>query len=367
MMRQRSITVAAVAIFFFARAAAADTPPSVWDLAKDPTEHDRWDLHVRVERLLRAPISDDVLPSEQRRDDELRLEAARAMLEQADAATSPDVRLRFDLGVVYERLAVDQSRQELFQRAVDILAPALESAPEHPATTPALEALVEAYAKLDRPRDEIGVSRRYVSRLVDDRARTLTWMNMGEAEMRLGRLEDAIGTFRNVLQVCGALPNSSTRNTTYALTLWDLGVALDRSGEARAGMEAAAQARQLSWDEVGPMGLPHSVTGWDAIRDHQNVFFVPDWEREWYLALGTAVAARAEQDARAAAEIWAVAELHWATYVARAAETGDNKWLAIGRLRQARAHEERARAEQRAAKQPRATERGDSGHVELRF
>jgi tetratricopeptide (TPR) repeat protein len=367
MMRWALFALTLAAIALPERPGRSDTPPGTWDLAKDPLQRERWELHVRVERLLHPPASDDVLPSDQRRDEELRLEAARAMLEQAEAATSPDLRLRFDLGIVYERLAGDQGRNDLYERAVGILAPALEVAADYPATTPALEALVEAYAKLDRPREEVAVSRRYVARLVDDRARALTMMNMGEAEMRLGRLDDAIGTFRNVLQLCGTLPNSSTRNSTYALTLWDLAVALDRGGDARAGLDQAAKAMQLTWDELGPMGLPRTVTGWDAIRDHQNVFFVPDWEREWYLALGNGAAAREERGARAAADLWAAAEEHWGTYVARAATTRDDRWLPIARLRRDRARAERIGAEQRAAKAPPRARKGESDHGEERL
>jgi tetratricopeptide (TPR) repeat protein len=364
-IRHRARLVLAVgAMIASGRTGRADTPPSVWDLAKDPAERERWALHVRIERLLHGHAADDVLPSEQRRDDELRLEAARAMLEDAGAARSPDVRLRFDLGIVYERLATAQGRNDLYQRVVDILAPALEAVPDHPAATFALEALVETYAKLDRPLEEVSVSRRYIARLPDDRSRALTMMNMGEAEMRLGRLDDALGTFRSVLQICGTLPNSSARNSTYALTLWDLAVALDRGGDARAAIDEATKAEQLTWDELGPLGLPRSVTGWDAIRDQQNVFFVPDWEREWYLALGDAAAATVEQDARAAAVRWASSEAHWDTYVSRAVASREDRWLPIGRLRRDRAHAEHIRAEQRAAKLPARATREPSGDVE---
>ncbi len=348
-----------------ARTVRADTPPSAWDIAKDPAEKERWALHVRVERLVHRRPIEDLLPSEQRRDEELRLEAARVMLEEAGAERSPDVRLRFDIGIVYERLATAQGRSDLYQRVVDVLAPALEAAPDHPGTTFALEALVETYAKLDRPREEVVVSRRYIARLSDDRSRALTMMNMGEAEMRLGRLDDALGTFRSVLQICGALPNSSARNSTYALTLWDLAVALDRGGDARAALDTAAKAEQLTWDELGQLGLPQRVTGWDAIRDEQNVFFVPEWEREWYLGLGDAAAAGAEPDARAAAALWASSEAHWSTYVSRAVASREDRWLAIARLRHDRAHTERVRAEKRAAMLPRST-KDASGHVEER-
>src|SRR5580658_2836263 len=88
--------------------ARADTPPSAWDVAKDPGQADRWALHVKVQRLLHSMPSGAPEFLELRRDQELRLESARMLLEQADAAHSPDVRLRFDLGTVYEDIAVLQ-------------------------------------------------------------------------------------------------------------------------------------------------------------------------------------------------------------------------------------------------------------------
>lgn len=351
------------------RGVRADTPPGVWDVAKDPLERDRWALHVRVERLIHAPLPDEVPRVAQRRDEELRFETARAMLEQADAGKSPDVRLRFDLGIVYERLASDEARTELHQRVVDVLVPALEAAPEHPAATEALEALVYAYAKLDRPREELTTWRLYLARLTDDRTRVAPMMNMGEAEMRLGRLDDATGTFRSVLQICATLANSSARNSTYALTLWDLGVALDRGGDPRGAIDTAAKARELSWKEPVGLGQMREWTGWDAIRDATNVFFVPDWEREWYLALGYAAAARDEQDARQAALLWGAAENHWETYAARAAASpGEDHWLPIARVRRDHARVERTNAEKRAAKMPQPRGRTDeSSHGEHRL
>jgi tetratricopeptide (TPR) repeat protein len=363
-----AIALAILAIVVPTRNARSDTAPSVWDVAKDPLERERWALHVRVERLLHPPISEDVFPFELRRDEELRLEAARAMLEQGEAEHSPDVRLRFDLGIVYERLATFLVRDDMHRRAVEVLAPALDLAPDHPAATDALESLVYAYAKLDRPHEELSTWRRYIGRLADDRARVAPMMNMGEAEMRLGRIDDAIGTFRNVLQVCATLSNSSARNSTYVLTLWDLAVALDRAGDPRAAVDTAAKAKELRWKEPAPLGQTRDVTGWDAIRDQRTVFFVPDWERQWYLALGYAAAARDERDTHQAAGLWAAAEEHWATYVGRAAASGaDDRWLAIARVRRDRAHAERANAEKRAAKEPPRGKGEASSHGEHRL
>jgi tetratricopeptide (TPR) repeat protein len=331
--------------------ARADTPPSVWDVAKDPIERDRWALHVRVERLVHQPVPGDVLPSIWRRDEELRLEAARAMLEQAEADQSPDVRLRFDLGNVYERLATLQQQDDLHKRAIDVLGPAIDVAADDPAATDALESLVYAYAKLDRPREELATWRRYIVRLAEQNVHMASsMMNMGEAQMRLGRLDDAVATFRNALQLCATLPNSSARNATHALTLWDLAVTLDRSGDPRAALETAAEAKEFRWKEqIGP-AFVRDMTGWDAIHDHQNVFFVPEWEREWYLALGYAASARAEKEARQAVGLWKEAEARWGTYVLHASAAGaDGRWLGIARLRRDWARAERSNAERRAS------------------
>jgi tetratricopeptide (TPR) repeat protein len=343
--------------------ARADTPPGTWDLAKDPIERDRFALHVRVERLVYRNRPDDIPPVVWHHDEELRLEAARAMLEQAAAERSPDVRLRFDLGIVYELLATNEQRDDLHKRVIDVLVPALELAPDHPAATEALESLVYAYAKLDRPREELLTWRRYIARLVDQNVHLASsLMNMGEAQMRLGRLDEAIATFRNTLQICGGLPNSSARNATHALTLWDLAVSLDRSGDPRAAIETANEAKEFRWKEpTAFLQWPtRDVSGWDAIQDHENVFFVPEWERDWYLALGYTAAARAERDARQAANLWHEAEGHWDTYVTHASAPGaDNRWAGIARLRRDRARAERVDAERRAKLAP----RGKQGEV----
>jgi tetratricopeptide (TPR) repeat protein len=339
----RGLARAAVAAALVAAAlpVRADTPPSVWDIAKDPPERDRWALHVRVQRLLTA--------GETPRDDELRLQAARAMLEDAGAATSPDVRLRFDLGIIYGRL-------ELRRRAVDVLVPALEAEPDHPAAAQALDALVYAYAKMNQPADELATWRRYIPRLEDDRARAPELMNMGEAEMRLGLVDDALGTFREVLRLCAELPNTEGVISTQVLTLWDLAVALDRSGDPRGAVETATKAKAYSWQRV--MLLPTGptlrvVTGWSAIHETEGVFFVPEWERDWYLALGATAGAFSAKDARDETASWALAEQHWGRYVAGSSgSSGHDPWLPIARLRLEHARAQHAVAQRSAARLP---------------
>jgi tetratricopeptide (TPR) repeat protein len=347
-MRGGALFPLLVAFVLAPAAAFADTPPTAWDAARDPLVRERWALHVRVERLLAPARGDDDTPPDPRLDRELRHEAARAMLEEADAAHSPDVRLRFDLGRVYYELGEDQGgRVDLFRKAIDVLAPAVDAAPDEPGATEALQTLVYAYAKTNRPREELATWRRYIPRLVDDRGRVVSMMNMGEAEMRLGHVEDATATFREVIRLCGELPNTPSAGSTYALTLFDLAVALDRSGDARSALDTAARASRMN--VIDSRGIP--TDGATLIAQDPNVFFVPEWEREWYLALVAGAAAREAKDARRAAFLWRSAEDHWDRYVDRAsAAGGKDAWLAIAKLRLERTHTERVAADARAGK-----------------
>jgi tetratricopeptide (TPR) repeat protein len=331
--------------------ARADTPPNVWDVAGSPAIRDQWKLHVRVERLLAPAHPDDDSAPGSTLDLELRLETAKAMLENAEAAHSPDVRLRFDLGFVYYGLAERQVLDSLYQKAIDVLVPALASSPDHPAATEALATLVYCYAKLNFPREELAAWRQYIPRLVDDGSRVVAMMNMGEAEMRLGQIDDALGTFREVLRLCGELPNSSRVSETYVLGLWDVAIALDRSGDPQGALDAAGQARRMVVG-VDPAGRP--VTGSTLIApENTSVFFVPPWEREWYLALDAMAAARSARDPRAIATAWAQAEGHWTAYFDRSAATGGtDPFLSVARLRLRQAHDKRLAADQTVARLP---------------
>jgi tetratricopeptide (TPR) repeat protein len=351
--------------------AKADTAPSVWDIARDPAERDRWKLHVTVERLMHPHHAEDegVSSAEEAMDDRLSLAKAADVLEQADAAHSPDVRLAFDLGVVYERLAELQGDDGLQEKVVTVLVPALDAAPDHPGAPEALYALAVAFAHVDRPRDELATWRRYIPKLADDRRRLLPMMNMGEAEMHLGQIDAALATFHAALDICQSLPNSAALSEPYALILWDIAIALDRQGDPVAAFRTAAKARSFSWTvtiviDQGRTQI-RTLTGWDAIRDYETVFFSPAWEREWYLALGEAAVALDSPDPRVAAKGWADAERHWDTYFTRATEPGRvetargeregvvSRWAAMAKLRRDYAHRARLAAEKRApAKSP---------------
>jgi tetratricopeptide (TPR) repeat protein len=366
-MRARVLGLVVLAPLLGPSAAVADTAPSVWDRVRDPAQGDRWRLHVTVERLLHPPRSEDRAPLEDDRADELSLEQARVALEEADAAHSPDVRLSFDLGIVYERLGNLERDNGLYELAVAVLGPALAASPSHPGAVGALSALAFSLAKLDRPRDELATWRRYLPKLTDESERLTPMMNMGEAEMRVGQLDEALATFRSAVDLCQALPNSAALSEEYALLLWDIGITLDRQGDPSGALRIVATARSFSWTVNIPGADPpfRTLTGWDAIQDDDDVFFVPNWEREWYLALGEAALASDSTDARVAAVAWAQAERHWGTYFTAAAsaraeaaaspggrETPVDRWAALARLRRDHARRARIESEKRASASP---------------
>jgi tetratricopeptide (TPR) repeat protein len=336
--------VGALVLTLASGVASADTPPGSWDLAKDPVARDRWQLHVRVEQILWRAGRDDVIPDEAER----LLEAARSMLEDADAAHSPDVRLRFNLGTVYYDLGGREGgRLDLFRKAAEVLAPAIDAAPDEPETTEALQTLVYAYAKLNRPHEELATWHRTIPRLVDGTSRAIAMMNMGEAEMRLGYVDDALATFREVLRLCGELPNFGSNGSTYVLALWDLAVALDRSGDPAGAFDAAGKASRIT--VVDSRGMP--LTGGALIARDPDVFFVPEWEREWYLALAAAADAHEAKDPRNMEAYWGMAEMHWDTYIERAsADGGKDLFLRIAHVRRDQVHARKLAAEKAAAK-----------------
>jgi len=322
-------------------AALADTPPSGWDRARDPGEADAWTLHVRVQGLIHAPLSGELSELARRREREIHCADALEKLEAADAEHSPDVRLRFDLGAVLSELGYLRGRLDLYDKAERILRAAVDAAPADPAVSQALENIAVADAKLDRPAEELAAWRRYIPLLLDPHARAVDQMNMGEAEMRLGQVDDALATFREVLRECAELQNASS---TYVLTLWDLAVALDRSGDPRGAIEMATKAANQS--VIDSRGV--QTDGRGLIAYDPNVFFVPEWERWWYLAIGSGAKARESTDAHDTWAYWTRAEHEWGEYIAGASTShGKDRWIAIAEVRRDRAHAERVAAERR--------------------
>ena len=238
----------------------ADTPATVWERARDPQVATRDALHAYVEQALTtsALSSVPVLRSSV-------VSHARDLLLEAHAETSPDARLRFDLGEVYEKL------QE-HERAVTVLSAAIKDHPDAPGVVDAIESLSFAYARLDRPKEERATYFAYLATVTDEHAKGTAVLNLAEAEMRLGNLPEAIARYRESVALVAGGAGQSSQETTLLAT-WGLAVALDRAGDPHAAQEEALLGTQL---DPGERTLEYG----------ENVFFVPEYERHWYPRAG---------------------------------------------------------------------------------
>ena len=325
MSRRLGPAAIGLALVLGAAQAPGDTAPSRWERAKDPRVGDDWDLHVKVSEWLVPGPHERFVERHRRR------EAAEAWLEEAHAETRPDVRLRFDLGEVYEGL-------EHHVRAIEVLAPALAKEPDHPAAAAAWLELASAYAHLDRSREEIGAYDAFLARTLSVEEKATVVSNRAEAQMRLGNLDDAIVGYRDAIALA--------RTGRYllisdVLARWGLAVALDRSGDPTGAAREAGLAAQLDQGQAGrwPAG---SIIGND-FGEGVVVFFVPDYEKFYYLGLGMVEHAKQTADPRGAAGLWGKAELLWAQYIAGAEawnashKDRSDRWLSLARAHRAKA------------------------------
>ncbi len=289
----------------------ADTPATVWERARDPQVATRDALHAYVEQALTtsAVSSVPVLRSSV-------VSHARDLLLEAHAETSPDARLRFDLGEVYEKL------QE-HERAVTVLSAAIKDHPDAPGVIDAIESLSFAYARLDRPKEERATYFAYLAAVTDEHAKGTAVLNLAEAEMRLGNLPEAIARYRESVALVAGGAGQSTQETTLLAT-WGLAVALDRAGDPHAAEEEALLGTQL---DPGERTLEYG----------ENVFFVPEYERHWYLALALAEEAKQAIEPHYAARYWEACEKRWAAYLKEAAPT--ERWIPLARRHLAETHE----------------------------
>ncbi len=324
-----------LACLAMAGAARADTPPNPWEIAKNPALHGTYEAHVRARERM---IQTESLPLGRVERDK-RLDEARAILEEAHAADSPDVRLRFDLGTVYEAL-------NRHTAAAAVLEKALAMAPDHPAAEDAWLTLAYAYAHANEPKKERDAYVKYLARSTYGSGRVTATLNLAEAEMRLGHLEEAIAGYRDAIQMATQVPSAGD---TGVLAVWGLAVALDRSGDTSGAMTEAKWATEID----------HRRT----IEDTVNVFFVPAYERLWYFGLREMAMARAAKGAPDAVMHWQQAEGIWSAYLEKA-EPAD-PWRARARVHHNAAHAERVAAEKRV--KPGANKAQEPSHEEITF
>jgi tetratricopeptide (TPR) repeat protein len=233
---------------------------------------------------------------------------------------------------------------------VEVLAPALAEAPDHPASPDAWIQLAYAYAYLDRSREELVAYDAYLARAISKTGRATALLNRAEAEMRLGHLEEAVLGYRDAIAESESVSGLQSLVDDDYLARWGLAVALDRSGDATGAAREAAAVVQLDRGNVmqGP---------WPAgskIGNQDSVFFVPAYERSYYLGLGMVEYAKMANDPRAAAALWGKAELLWNQYIAGAEgwntthKDRPDRWLPLAKAHLAKAQKQHAAAERRA-------------------
>lgn len=328
--------------------ARADTAPSVWDRARDPANAASYRLHLEVQRRLsRSQTAVDFGFSSAF---ESQKDTVRAMLERQGADKSPDVRLRFDLGLVYLLLGKTEERS-YYKRAAEVLGEALAMAPDHPAAEEGWSRLAEACGHIG---DHACERRAYtmVLRLTTEEVeRGTSTLNLAETEMHLGQLKEAILGYREALRIASRSPSRSLA----PLALWGLAVALDRSGDV-VGADKEALAVLEMQTSSGLTGLLRSP----------GVYFFPDYELSWYDGVGASARARKPGvTAAEAARQWKIAETAFATYVRGAERSATpDRWLGLAKVRHAAAKAAREKAEKRRGPVP-AAPASDPGETTL--
>ncbi len=343
---------ALLAIMMVTSVASADTPPTVWDRAKDPNVASSYALHLDVMQLLEnarlaqrvqnfmtaRPFASDADIAHQQ------IANAVEKLERFGAAKSSDVRLRFDLAHAYGELArYEVDRRARFRQAIAVLREALAMAPEHPMADEGWWDLGIACGYVGDTRCEHDSYTEVLRRRTEEEARATPMLNLAETEMHLGNLKGAVEGYGETIRLAGKLQGDPL---TAPLAMWGLAVAYDRSGEhVRAEQEAkAAVELEVASGVWRRPGRPKALQS-------DGVFFYPDYEAEWYLGLDDLVTARAAKTPDEAARYFRSAERHFTTYV-QGAERDHDRWLEIAKARLAAAKADREKAEQRAARQP---------------
>jgi tetratricopeptide (TPR) repeat protein len=316
-------------------AASADTAPSVWERAKDPALGDSYRVHLEVQRrLAQAPPRDFGFSGAQ----ESQKDTVRAMLERLHADKSPDVRLRFDLGLVYLMLSTSQA-PIYYKRAAEVLGSALALAPDHPAAEEGWSRLAEACGHIGDHDCERRAYNEVLRLTTEEGDRGTSTLNLAETEMHLGNLKEAIEGYREALRIASRSPS----RTLAPLAMWGLAVALDRSGD-RMGADRQALLVLEMQTSSGLSGLLRS----------SGVFFYPDYELGWYDGVGAAALARKPGvTAAEAARQWKIAEDAYGGYVRAATRPGTtDRWLELAKVRYAAAKAEREKAEKKRGKAP---------------
>lgn len=338
MKRVWKSAVVAIALCLVSGSVSAE--PSIWARARNPDEDARRALVAEADALqlkYHRLVSERRQHSLDRREVEtlagMYLQRAAELLEQAGAARSPDHFLRLQLADVYGLLGKHTESLAVLEGMLRIgrHASAASSDPPTPLATRAWASLAVAYAHAGRTADEIEAYTKALEHQPVARERARILANRAEAHMLLGDITAAVDGYRAALSL---LSSDYLLFGTGPTTLWGLAVALDRSGDLDGGLEAVRLAR--SYD---PLDRQINGPGW---------FYVPDYDRHWYAALGHWAVARKAEVASVRAEAYGRAVAALDEFVMKAAR--DDKWLPLARVRLKQCEKERAAFLKRAIK-----------------
>jgi tetratricopeptide (TPR) repeat protein len=312
--------------------------PNAWDAAKNPELTDEFNIHVHVRRLLIA-ADDELHPDrgglpngEARANASTARARAIAMLTDAIHRGAKDPRLFFDLGeTLYE--------EDHAAAAAEILGKTLAAHPTGDGAHSAWLTYAFANSKLDRPDEERHAYEMFLANEPTPSRREIPLLNLAEANMRAHRLSEAIDGYREVEQLSATTTGSTD---TGILAVWGLAIALDRQGDARG---AAEQARIVS-----RMDPEDELRQQRPIIDSKNVYFVPAYEKFWYLALAATEDAKQTSSPAASLKAWAHAVTLWEAYVEPAQKIAHPEgWNAIA-LRHLAVAQKQLKAAEIAAK-----------------
>lgn len=352
---------AAVIITLLAKSASADTPPNVWDLAKNPNAYQQWREHVRLSQSVEML---DELKEIGGRTNETHRAAALAVAQTAlDESVAPKTPW-----LLYDQAAITMARASIlrsageWQKAIELLEPLTKSFDGTLFGQEVWLKLAECYVQVERTPDEIRAYDQVIARAVVPEGTITPLLNQGEAYMRAGDVDAAVPQFREVYRLAGMSP---TGNEVGVLAQWDLALALDRSGDEGGAIAAAKTAThmdarclaitklhtamittQCTGDEVAFLIVPQGL--FPVSEQNDSVYFVPSYERSWYLALGREALALDASSPKEAADHWKWAETEMMTYVSQATiHTGD-KWLDLAKKRLDTIRKHRLEADTRA-------------------
>lgn len=326
--------------------------PNVWEIAKQPRILGAFAVHAQARRFLLEADHEKLGDVDSPPNPMLAattLARTRVLLTQAIGYGSTDPRLQFDLGEVLQE-------EDRNAEAELVLGTALAEYPKTEGAHAAWLTYAFANSKLDHPDEERLGYETFLANEPNPNRRAVPMLNLAEANMRSHHLNEAIAGYRDVEDLSAQAIDASE---TGVLAVWGLAVALDRQGDARGAAEQARIASRM--DPEMPLRLKRPVI------DSDGVYFVPSYEKYWYLALAATEDAKQAGNAEDTAREWSHAVDLWTAYVERAqAIPNPEAWNAIA-IRHLAVAEKQLKAAEIRAKAEAKTKKADPSPADIFF